>query len=42
MAEARIEIVDDDVWFAALVGASGELAGRVYLEKFGYLVSAIH
>ena len=41
MAEARIEAIDDDIWLAALFGASGELAGRIYLEKLGYLVSAI-
>ena len=40
MAKSRIEVVDDDVWLAALLGASGELAGRVYLEELGDLVSA--
>ena len=42
MTEARVEIVDDDAWLAALFGASGELTGRVYLEKFGDLVPAIY
>ena len=39
MAEAWVEVVDDDVCLAALFGASGEFPGRVYLEKFGDLVS---
>ena len=34
MAEARVEIVDDNVGFAALFGASGEFAAREDLEKF--------
>lgn len=42
MTEARIEVVDDDVWLAALLGASGKLAGRVYFKKLGDLVSAMY
>ena len=41
MAEARIEVVDDDFRLAALFGASGELAGGEDLEEFGDLVSTI-
>ena len=40
MTEARIEVVDDDIRFPALSGASGEFAGGVYLEKLGDLISA--
>ena len=39
MAEARVEVVDDDFRLAALLGASGELAGGENLEKLGDLVS---
>lgn len=34
MAEAGVEIVDDDVGLATLPGASGELAARVGLKEF--------
>ena len=40
MTEARVEVVDDDVWLAALLGSSGKLAGGEDLEKLGDLVSA--
>ena len=39
MAEAGVEIVDDDVGFAALPGTSGELTARVDLKKLGDLIS---
>ena len=39
MAEAGVEVVDDDVGFAALPGTSGELAARVDLKKLGDLIS---
>lgn len=39
MAEAGIDIVDDDFRLAALSGACGEFAAREDLEKFRYLVS---
>lgn len=40
MAKARVETIDNDVGLAASLGASGELAGRVDLEKFRDLVPA--
>lgn len=39
LAEAGIEVVDDDVWLAALLGEGGEFAGGIDLEEFGDLVS---
>ena len=39
VAEAGVEVVDDDVAFAALPGASGELAARVDLKKLRDLIS---
>ena len=39
MAEAGVKVVDDDFGFAALPGASGELAAREDLKKFRDLVS---
>ena len=39
VAEAGVEIVDDDVGFAALPSAGGELAARVDLKKLRDLVS---
>ena len=34
MAEARVNIVDDDFGLAALVNASGEFTAREDLEEF--------
>lgn len=42
MAEAGVEVIDDDVRLAVLFGADGKLAGRVNLEEFGDLVSENH
>ena len=39
VAEARVEVVDNDTWLAILVGASGDFASGVGFEKFGDLVS---
>lgn len=40
MAEARVEIIDNDIALAALFDATGEFAAREDLEKFRDLVSA--
>ena len=40
MAEARVEVVDDDAWLAAWVGPRGEFASNEDLEKFRDWVSA--
>lgn len=42
MAEARVEVVDNDVGLAAFSGASGEFAAREDLEKFRDLISAVN
>ena len=34
MTETRVDVVDDDFGFAALVDASGEFTAREDLEKF--------
>ena len=39
MTEAGVEVVDDDVGFAALPGASGEFAASVDLKKLRDLIS---
>ena len=41
MAEAGVQIVEDDVGFAALTGASGELAAREDLKKIRDLISMV-
>lgn len=42
MAEARVEVVDNDVGLAAFSGAGGEFAAREDLKKLRDLVSASH
>ena len=40
MAEARVQIIDNDIAFAALFDATGEFAARENLEKLRDLISA--